>query len=126
MTANCATPNPAPRDFSAEYKALERERDDLAREKDALYAEWAASLKARIARLRNPETGRKLSLSAVQRLLPDYSTTSPILLNALRGDGKSVPLLLATERVLDALEADPRYQPVPDEDAASKPTDGHD
>ena len=98
------------RDYVAEWGTLERSQQEMALEKDALYLNWAESIKARIQALYNPDAGRSMSVSAFQQLLPGYNTKSPILLNALRDQGRSIPLLTAASKLLDRLEQDERYQ----------------
>ena len=99
------------RNYVEEWRGLEKSQASMAEQKDTLYREWAGSVKARIKALKNPETGRPMSVSAFQQLLDGYSTKSPILLNALRCVSRSVPLLTAATRLLGELEQDARYTP---------------
>lgn len=98
------------RDFVSEYQALMQQQEMHTQEKQDLYLAWAENIKRRIAALHNPETGRTMSVSAFQSLLPGYDTKSPILLNALGSRGKSVKLLIAATSRLDELERDERYR----------------
>ncbi len=79
MPGSIANDNPmqGQRDFVADYEALIRRQEQFAEAKDALYTEWVIHLRARIESLHNPQTERKMSVSAFQSLLPGYDTTDP-------------------------------------------------
>lgn len=95
-------PPTTPRDFEAELSAHDKAIDAANAARLAFLHEWTQDLKDRIARLRHPETGERLSILAMQPLLgiPASSRRLYAALNQVQ----SVPLIIQCDTKVCEME----------------------